>query len=122
MSNPKMIKPIEKNKNLDANIFRKKYSYLSKLKELEKEYIQTSMLSRIKIFLKRQSNEVAINAYNKTILTLLESNMDIQFVLDPYSCASYVINYVTKVAGLSHLLKEAAKDLNNDNLTIKEKF
>lgn len=117
-----MIKPIEKNKNLDANIFRKKYSYLSKLKELEKEYIQTSMLSRIKIFLKRQSNEVAINAYNKTILTLLESNMDIQFVLDPYSCASYVINYVTKVAGLSHLLKEAAKDLNNDNLTIKEKF
>ena len=34
--------------------------------------------------------------------------MDIQFILDPYSCISYMINYVTKIdAGLSKLLREA---------------
>lgn len=85
----------KKDKRFDASIFRKKLlvSFEDMLKQLEmteRDYIQTirSTLSRTKIFLKRQSNEVAINAYNKTILTLLESNINIQFVLDPYSCAS----------------------------------
>ncbi|XP_051163759.1 uncharacterized protein LOC127283119 [Leptopilina boulardi] len=41
--------------------------------------------------------------------------MDIQFVLDPYSCASYMTNYITKVdAGLNKLLREAALDIQNE--------
>lgn len=78
----------------EKNILMSFEEMLERLDMTEREYIQTirSTLSRTKIFLKRQSSEVANNAYNKTILTLLESNMDIQFVLDPYSCASYMIN------------------------------
>lgn len=37
--------------------------------------------------------------------------MDIQFVLDEYAVASYVINYVSKVeGGMSKMLREAVKD------------
>lgn len=36
----------------------------------------------------------SVNAYNPKILMFIESNMDIQFILDEYSVASYVLNYV----------------------------
>ncbi|KAJ8678081.1 hypothetical protein QAD02_013868 [Eretmocerus hayati] len=48
-------------------------------------------LNHAELFLRRKSNEVAINAYNKIILTLLESNMDIQFVTDIYSCITHIV-------------------------------
>ena len=98
---------------------------LNKLELNEDEYVHAirSSLSRTQIFLKRNSLSVGINCYNKNILTLFESNMDIQFVLDPYSCASYIINYISKTdAGLSKLLREAASDIENGNITIKQKL
>lgn len=51
---------------------------LNHLHMTEKDYIRAirRSLSITKIFLKRRSKEVAINAYNQTILTLLEVNMD----------------------------------------------
>ena len=73
--------------------------------------------------MKRNSNEVAINAYNPIILSLLESNMDLQFVLDTFSAAYYMVNYVTKVeSGLSKLLKDAADDITDGNISWKQKF
>ena len=71
---------------------------LNELQMNEINYIEAirSSLDQPKVFLKRKSNEVAINAYNKTILALLESNTDIQFILNPYSCISYMINYIKK--------------------------
>jgi len=43
--------------------------------------------------------------------------MDIQCVLDPYACASYILSYITKgQRGMSRLLKaaEEAKSGNKD--------
>ena len=95
------------------------------LKMNEENYIEAirSSLDQSKVFLKRKSNEVAINAYNKVILDLLESNMDIQFILNPYSCISYIINYITKIdAGLSKLLRESANDILAGNMELKDRL
>lgn len=49
--------------------------------------------------------------------------MDIQFVLDPYAAASYIVNYVAKIkSGLSKLLKDAATDIDNGNKSVKDRF
>ena len=98
---------------------------LQTLSMTEYEYINAirSTLKRNKIFLKRSSMEVAINAYNLEILMLLESNMDLQKVLDAYIAAFYMVNYVTKIeAGLSKLLREASDDIENGNLDLKQKL
>ena len=50
------------------------------------------------VFLKREVNAIKINAYNKKLLELFGSK-DIQFILDVYSCAHYVINYISKSRG-----------------------
>ena len=47
------------------------------------------------VFLKRSRLDVGINYYNKDMLHLFESNMDIQFVLEEYGIASFIINYVS---------------------------
>ena len=49
-------------------------------------------LERPKIFLKRSLRELFVNPYNKKILSLHPPNMDIQFVLDAYACATYIID------------------------------
>ena len=98
---------------------------LEELSMTEYEYINAirSTLKRNKIFLERSSMEVAINAYNLEILMLLESNMNLQKVLDAYIAAFYMVNYVTKIeAGLSKLLREASDDIENGNLDLKQKL
>lgn len=82
-----------------------------------------SSLQKSKIFLKRSSQEVRINYYNKDILNLFESNMDIQFVLNEYAVASYIINYIGKAeAGLTKMLQEAVFEMKNGNLDLKQKL
>ena len=49
--------------------------------------------------------------------------MDLQFVIEEYGLASYIIKYVSKVdSGLSKILRDAASDANKGNKSVKEKF
>ena len=67
--------------------------------------------------------EVGINNYSKDILHLMESNMDIQFVLEEYGLATYVINYIGKVdAGMYQMLRDAAAENEAGNVSIANKF
>ena len=37
--------------------------------------------------------------------------MDIQFILDPYACAVYILSYITKAQrGMSKLLRKACEE------------
>lgn len=138
-----ILKPLEKNEKIekvreDAIKIRKlMYSFfkretnmsfddiLLKLNISENEYINAVRykIDRDTVFLERNSLSVAVNCYNPTILSLFSSNMDLQFVLDPYSCASYIINYISKLeAGLSKLLKEAASDVKTAKLNIRQRL
>lgn len=62
----------------------------------EEDYIRCirSSLNSSKVFLKRNPNEIRVNLYNKAILKAWMANIDIQFVLDPYACAMYIVSYI----------------------------
>ncbi|GFV65975.1 ATP-dependent DNA helicase [Trichonephila clavipes] len=59
------------------------------------------------VFLKRQTTEKGINAFNPFILNVLGANMDFQFLIEEYSCAAYVVEYVNKTnRGISNLQRK----------------
>lgn len=74
-------------------------------------------------FVKREVNAINVNAYQPEILNLFQSNIDFQFILDVYSCAHYVVNYLSKShAGMSKLLYDIGKEIEKGNLELKEKL
>ena len=44
------------------------------------------------MFLKRNPKELRINNYNKSCRLAWRANMDIQYVLDVYACAMYIVS------------------------------
>ncbi|KAL9970346.1 hypothetical protein ACROYT_G022703 [Oculina patagonica] len=96
---------------------------LEKLGVTEEVYILAirSSLSRATIFLKRKPNELRINNYNKHCLLAWRANMDVQFILDIYSCVMYVVSYISKAQrGMSELLRKACEEAREGNLGIKQ--
>jgi hypothetical protein len=84
---------------------------------------------RVTVFLKRESNEIFINGYNKDILDVHKANMDLQYVLDPHACITlikclyYMVNYINKSnRGQSDLIRAAIEESNNGNLTLRQKL
>ena len=48
--------------------------------------------------------------------------MDLQFVLDPYACAVYILSYITKgQRGMIKLLETASQEAKSDNKDIVNK-
>ena len=73
------------------------------------------------IFLKRSPNELQINNYNPTCLQEWSANMDIQYVLDVYACAMYIVSYISKAQkGMSELLRKAVQEAKEGNTNIKQ--
>ena len=93
------------------------------LKELdvsEHEYVLAirSSISCPTIFLKRNPNELRINNYNTACLHAWRANMDIQFVLDVYACAMYIVSYISKAQkGMSELLRKACAEARREMQT-----
>ena len=95
----------------------------------EHEYILAirSSLSCPTIYLRRSPNEWWINNYNPACLQAWRANMDIQFVLDVYACAMYIVLYISKAQkGMSELLGKACaeskevRDIGNKFLNLVE--
>lgn len=96
---------------------------LEELGVTEHEYILAirSSLSCPTIFLRRSANELRINNYNPACLQAWRANMDIQFVLDVYACAMYIVSYISKAQkGMSELLRKACAEAKEGNSSIKQ--
>ncbi|PIK59344.1 hypothetical protein BSL78_03715 [Apostichopus japonicus] len=96
---------------------------LTKLGSTERDYILAirSSITSDKIFLKRSPSEVRINGYNKVLLETWRANMDIQYVLDPYACAMYIVSYISKgQRGMSNLMQRATTEAREGNMDIKQ--
>ena len=92
--------------------------FLEKLQSSEKKYIKALRLSlkHSTLLLKRSPSEIRINGYNPHLLKAWQANKDIQFVLDPYACAFYILSYITKgQRGTSKLLRKASEEANECN-------
>ncbi|XP_070540155.1 uncharacterized protein [Ptychodera flava] len=77
------------------------------------------LTKKTSVVLKRESSDVWVNQYNKDLLRCWNANMDIQFVVDAYSCIVYIISYISKAERemgllLDHAQKEASKEDNAD--------
>ena len=89
------------------------------------EYIRCirSSLKALKVFLKRKTNEMRVNLFNENILLAWNANLDIQIVLEPYGCASYIVGYISKSQrGMSAQLDAAAKEARKGNLDLRNKL
>lgn len=100
-------------------------SFIDKLSLCMDDYI-LAIRSRfppdtIKIFLKRGIAEIRVNNYNEILMKCWEANMDIQYIVDPYSCAAYVVSYMSKgQRGMSVLLQQACKAAQNNGSDIQQ--
>ena len=98
--------------------------FLEKLDLTEQQYIKAIRLSlkHSTLLLKRSPSEIRINCYNPHLLKAWRANMDIQFVLDPYACAVYILSYITKgQRGMSKLLRKACEEAKEGNKNIVSK-
>ncbi|KAK3108678.1 hypothetical protein FSP39_013177 [Pinctada imbricata] len=89
----------------------------------EYEYIKSirSSISSPKIFLKRSPSQIRINMYNEHLLLAWNANIDLQYVLDPYACAMYIVSYISKsLRGMSALMDRACKEARQGNMDIKK--
>ncbi|XP_049319588.1 uncharacterized protein LOC125781000 [Astyanax mexicanus] len=78
-----------------------------------------TMTKKTSVVLKRKPCDVWVNQYNTDLLKAWNANMDIQFVVDAYSCIVYIISYISKAERemgllLSHAQKEASEQGNLD--------
>jgi hypothetical protein len=98
--------------------------FLENLDLSEQQYIKAIRLSlkNSTLLLKRSPAEIRINCYNPNLLRAWKANMDIQFVLDPYACAVYILSYITKgQRGMSKLLRKACEEAKEGNKNIVSK-
>lgn len=82
-----------------------------------------SSIDRPTVLLKRKVCDIRINAYNEKAFKLWGANMDIQFVLDPYAAAMYIVSYMMKgQRGLSKIMEKTIKECREGNSSIIERI
>jgi len=80
-------------------------------------------IKRITVYLKRKSNELMVNQYNKEIYLRHRANMDIQPVTDPYGAASYVSAYMLKTNLVtSKILRKVQKENEKGNMSLRTRL
>ena len=90
---------------------------LLNLKVTEESYILAirSSINTPTVFLKRNPNELRNNNFNPACLSAWRANMDIQYVLDVYARAVYIVNYISKAQkGMSELLRQACTEARKE--------
>ncbi|XP_078330659.1 uncharacterized protein LOC111107339 [Crassostrea virginica] len=72
------------------------------------------------IVLQRNPDELWINQYNPCLLKCWDANMDIQFVLDPFSCIVYIVSYISKSEReMGMLLKQTKIEAEEGNASAR---
>ena len=73
------------------------------------------------VVLKRNQEDVFINNYNPDLLRAWNANIDVQYVLDPYSCIMYIISYIAKSENeLGVVLKQAREEMIKEGMNVNE--
>jgi hypothetical protein len=82
-----------------------------------------TMSKRSTVILKRRPEDCWVNPYNKHLLHAWNANMDIQYILDAYSCVMYIVSYISKAEReLGNLLKQAEKECKENNLDVAQEM
>ena len=72
--------------------------------------------NRQTIYFKRRIEEQWINSYNPHLIRAWNGNMDIKYVMDPYSCVMYIVSYISKSEReMGDLLRNAQREASEGN-------
>ncbi|MCI4395547.1 hypothetical protein PGIGA_G00181850 [Pangasianodon gigas] len=75
------------------------------------------------ILLKRDPKEAWVSGYNPDLLWAWNANMDIQYVLDPYSCIMYMLSYISKPEHeMNDFLKNVIKGVRETNINEEDEM
>ncbi|XP_071131126.1 reticulocyte-binding protein homolog 2a-like [Mytilus edulis] len=103
--------------NLDVSEIFKKIGLTQESFETYYRFIT----NRNTVVLKRQSNEIYTNQYNPHLLRAWDANMDIQYILDAFSCVVYIISYISKAEReLGLLLQQTKNEAEEGNLNAQQ--
>nr|XP_022298213.1 uncharacterized protein LOC111107339 [Crassostrea virginica] len=84
------------------------------------EEAHKSLAKKRSIVLQRNPDELWINQYNPCLLKCWDANMDIQFVLDPFSCIVYIVSYISKSEKeMGMLLKQTKIEAEEGNASAR---
>ena len=137
MRNTTVIQPyVGEDRSIYEDYFKTVQEHLSKVEQdepfdefleniglSESDYMKTlqSSVTDGKVFLKRKPIECRVNPYMKDLLGVWKANHDIQYVLDAYACAMYIVSYINKSGkGMSRSMAEACKEARKGNKSLKE--
>ena len=80
-----------------------------------------SSLRTHQVFIKRRPTDIFMSPYSPKILTLMRSNMNLQFVLDAYGAACYIIDYINKsCGGMSKIMRNVLQEIRECNEGLQE--
>ncbi|KAM9812015.1 uncharacterized protein ACBT44_011392 isoform 3-T12 [Syngnathus typhle] len=69
------------------------------------------------VVLKREPKDCWVNYYNRHLLLAWDGNLDIQYILNAYSCIAYICSYISKAEhSLSQYLKSVIENSRNENV------
>ena len=92
----------------------------NRLELMEYFDVISASLRRPTIVFRCDMTQLWTNTFNPWIASVLNSNTDMKIILDEYSCAAYVEEYVNKSnRGISHLHRELIK-MQKDNPELAE--
>ncbi|KAM9811547.1 uncharacterized protein ACBT44_011070 isoform 1-T3 [Syngnathus typhle] len=86
---------------------------LAKCKLTGDEYMNCLRMtaSSSSVVLKREPKDCWVNNYNRHLLLAWDGNLDIQYILNAYSCIAYICSYISKAEhGLSQYLKSVIEN------------
>ena len=68
------------------------------------------------IVMQREVKDTWVNPYNPDLLRAWNANLDVQYILDPYSCVMYILSYISKSEHeLGEILKTALEEIKEQN-------
>lgn len=99
-------------KNLEEKVYDSFENFLDDSDCSYENYLNVirASIRRPTVFLKRSLDELWTNSFNPWVAGELCSNMDMQFILEEFACAAYIVEYVNKSnRGISNLHRELIK-------------
>ncbi|XP_035990057.1 uncharacterized protein LOC118561925 [Fundulus heteroclitus] len=89
----------------------------------EYRYYVDALTSGMVVMMKRDPRDAWVNGYNPVLLRAWNANMDIQYVLDEYSCIEYMMSYIAKPEHeMAQYLKSVVEDLKKSNVNQQDEM
>uniref|UniRef100_A0A3B5QQ24 ATP-dependent DNA helicase n=1 Tax=Xiphophorus maculatus TaxID=8083 RepID=A0A3B5QQ24_XIPMA len=82
-----------------------------------------ALTSGMVVMMKRDPKDSWVNGYNPDLLRAWNANMDIQYVLDEYTCIEYMMSYIAKPEHeMAQFLKSVVDDLKTANVSQRDEM